>query len=263
MLTGRPDIALPLVLAIEAGYLGLLGTHPRFQSYVDAKSAKNERHQSSQLNQETLERIQSALPNRLYDRYLSLRERCLQLGGIASDLQTHRQAGTSTDLVSQQSRGLDRLLWVYLRLLFSSHSLNRFFETVSEEQMNEDLERVQSKLDGLDSENDSSHAQKIRRTLLDSQLTLQERLGNYREAVGNSEFVIAELERVENKIKSLTELSVNRQDPEFMSGQIDQAADSIKSTEKTMNDLRFITGIDQLDDEVPVLMNAQPRLVIE
>jgi len=33
-LSGRPDIAIPLVLAGEVAYLGLLGTHPKFQDYV-------------------------------------------------------------------------------------------------------------------------------------------------------------------------------------------------------------------------------------
>jgi len=34
-LSGRPDITIPLVLAGEAAYLGLLGTHPKFQSFVE------------------------------------------------------------------------------------------------------------------------------------------------------------------------------------------------------------------------------------
>ncbi len=50
-ISGRPDIAMPLVLAGEAAYLGLLGTHPKFQRYVDAQSAKVERNASSERNQ--------------------------------------------------------------------------------------------------------------------------------------------------------------------------------------------------------------------
>ena len=43
-LSGRPDIAIPLVMAGEAAYLGLLGTHPKFQDYVEAQEAKKGRH---------------------------------------------------------------------------------------------------------------------------------------------------------------------------------------------------------------------------
>jgi len=32
LVSGVPDIALPIVLAAEAAYLGLLGTHSRFQA---------------------------------------------------------------------------------------------------------------------------------------------------------------------------------------------------------------------------------------
>ena len=68
---------------------------------------------------------------------------------------------------------------------------------------------------------------------------------------------------MENKIKSLAEISVNRQDPEFISGQIDAVADSMKETERTMSDLQFVTGIGDLDEEAPQLMNDQVYVIGE
>jgi hypothetical protein len=263
MLSGRPDIAMPLVLAGEAAYLGMLGTHPKFQLYVDAQFAKENREVSSQRNLDILTRIQQTLPRELYNRYTSLRHRCQQLGQIASDLKTPTIADTDLKLESMQSKGLDRLLWVYLRLLFSLHSLDRFFNTVSDERISGDLERIESQLESLGEDDTSSHSAKIRRTLLDNQSTLRERLDNYEQAKSNYQFVMLELERVENKIKSLAELSVNRQDPEFITGQIDAVADSMKETERTMNDLQFVTGLGDVDAEVPDLMNEQEKYVIE
>ena len=262
-LSGRPDIAIPLVMAAEAAYLGLLGTHPKFQSYVDAQSAKANREISSQQNLEILNKIQRSLPREHYNRYVALRGRCQRLGQIASDLKTPTEFDPNLKLESMQSKGLDRLLWVYLRLLFSQHTLERFFETVSEERIKSDLERIDSQLASLDSDDDSSHSAKIRRTLEDNKSTLVERLENYEQAKGNYQFVMLELERVENKIKSLAEISVNRQDPEFISGQIDAVANSMKETERTMNDLKFVTGLGDVDEQVPDLMNVAEAYVIE
>ncbi len=262
-ISGQPEVILPLVFAAEIGYLGLLGTHPKFQRYVDAQEHKANRKSSSQHNAEVLEKIRRNLPDHLYDRYRSLKQRCLRLGAIANDLKTPGGVDMSLDFDSMQSKGLDRLLWVYLRLLYSRHSLEQFFDTVSEKKIKNDLERISKQLDELGADDTSAHSAKMRRALIDNQATLNERLENYQRADGNLDFVKLELERVENKIKSLAELSVNRQDPEFMSGQIDAVADSMKETERTMNDLQFVTGIGDLDEEVPELINAPEQFVID
>ena len=213
-LTGQPEIAMPIVLAAETAYLGLIGTHPKFQSYVDAQAAKEKRSQSTNQNQQILDRIKRQLPKQSYRRYESLRQRCLHIGQISSDMKDPTTFDDNA-LDSMHSRGLDRLLWVFLRLLFSQHSLDRFMETVSEESMKDELEKIAVQLDSLGPDDGSQQVAKIRRTLEDNQKTLQERLDNYKRAESNHLFVTLELDRVENKIKSLSEISVNRQDPEY------------------------------------------------
>ena len=52
-------------------------------------------------------------------------------------------------------------------------------------------------------------------------------------------------------------MAVNRQEPEFISGQVDQVAESMLDTEKTMNELRFATGFEETDAEAPELL--RPR----
>ncbi len=264
--TGNPDLAqviLPTVLAVEIGYLGLLGTHPKFQKYVDAQEAKAYRQRHSQDNQQVLEKIRRGLPDHLYGKYRSLKQRCLRLGAIANDLKTPTSIDPALDLDSMQSKGLDRLLWVYLRLLYSRHALEQFFDTVSEKKIESDLNRIGKQLEKFGPEDKSAHSSKMRRALTDNRATLQERLDNYRRAHGNYEFVSLELERVENKIKSLAELTVNRQDPEFISGQIDAVADSMMETERTMNDLQFVTGLGEIDEEAPELISEPETFVID
>lgn len=253
-LTGQPEIAMPIVLAAETAYLGLIGTHPKFQSYVDAQAAKEKRSKSTNQNEKILKRIKKQLPDVSYHRYESLRRRCHHIGQISSDMKDPSGLD-DTHLESMQSRGLDRLLWVFLRLLFSQHSLKRFMDTVSEEEIRSSLKKIDSQLEVMKSDTNIERSEKIRRTLLDNQKTLQDRLENYEQAKSNYLFVTLELDRVENKIKSLSEISVNRQDPEYISNQIDIVADSMKETERTMSDLEFVTGIGGLEDEAPELMS--------
>ncbi len=49
-------------------------------------------------------------------------------------------------------------------------------------------------------------------------------------------------------------MAINRQDPQFGSGQVDQVAASLVQTEQTMNDLQFATGLDPIDDTAPSII---------
>ena len=160
----------------------------------------------------------------------------------------------ASGLDSLQLRGLDRLLWVFLRLLFTHHSLSRFLEETNPDVIQKDIERTEKRLANMDPENKSTFQEKIRRTLEDNLKTCHDRLANYHKARENLEFVDLEIGRLENKIKSLAELAINRQEPDYISSQIDQVASSMLDTEQTMNDLDFATGLSEIDDVVPQLL---------
>ena len=71
----------------------------------------------------------------------------------------------------------------------------------------------------------------------------------------HAELVQLEIDRLENKIRSLSELAVNRQEPEFISDQVDSVAHSMLDTERTMNDLQFATGLIEMNEDAPRLIN--------
>jgi hypothetical protein len=261
MLSGFPDVALPLVLAAEAAYLGLLGTHPKFQSYVDAQAAARDRKQKGQTSQQALRQIMRLLPPPALARFEKLRSQCLELRQIAADIAHSRTADVGAPLDSLQLAGLDRLLWIFLRLLFTEHSLNKFLERTNPRLIQQEIAGYDQRLKKLDSSDISPHAQKMRRTLEDSQQTCKDRLANYEKAKANHELVQLEIDRLENKIKSLAELSVNRQEPDFISGQVDQVAGSMLETEKTMNELQFATGLSPIDEDVPSLVQPPVQMV--
>ena len=101
---------------------------------------------------------------------------------------------------------------------------------------------------------DTRPGRRIRKALLDNLETCRGRLENLHKAKENCELVEAEIARLENKIRSITEMAINRQDPQFVSGQVDQVAASLVHTEETMNDLRFATGLDPIDDAAPSII---------
>ena len=255
-ISGSWDVVLPLVLATEAGYLALVGSNAKFQNYIDMREHMSQRASRSQRSEQVLKHILRTLPRPLIDRYTRLRANCLELQRIAGDLKGTDNLGSASSLESLQVEGLDRLLWIFLRLLFTYNALSQFLGTTSRERMEQYARRLEKRIAALDPQDASEHGQKVRRALEDNLATSQERIRNYGRAEANFEFVELELDRLENKIKSLAEVAVNRQEPDFVSRQVDQVTSSMQDTERTMIDLQVFTGLEDLHDEVPVLLDT-------
>jgi chemotaxis protein histidine kinase CheA len=168
---------------------------------------------------------------------------------------------TDNPLEELQFAGLDRLLWIYLRLLFSQYALDRFLMRTSDDQIQKDITRLEVQLNGVPSNSEDPQQQKIRKTLEDNLATSKARLANLQKARDNREIVRLEIDRLENKIQSLSELAINRQEPDFISGQVDQVVTSMVQTEKTMNDLQFATGLEVNDEAVPELLRRETAMV--
>ncbi len=253
---GRPDVIFPLILAAEVAYLAVVGGNPKFQKYIDTQQHQETRVTRSRSNEQLLRRMMRSLPRDLRDRYNQLQERCQDLQAIAADLKQHSRDEINQSLESIQVQSLDRLLWIYLRLLFTYHSLQKFLNKTSIQRIQSDIQRIEGRLEMLDANDNASHTQKMRRTLQDNLVTSQDRANNYERARANHEFVELEIDRLENKIKSLAEIAVNRQEPDYVSSQADQVASSMLETERTMNDLKVFTGLGNMDEDVPPLLDA-------
>jgi hypothetical protein len=256
-LSGQPDVVGALVVAGEVAYLGLLGTHPKFQKYVDAKESSEARQQASVGVEQTMFRILQTLPDKQAQRFKALRSRCLELRQIANELKDPAQAGGLPNLENLQLAGLDRLLWIYLRLLFTQTMLERFFQKTSEAQIQKDIQSLEERIRRTADGADDPQKQKLRKALQENLDTCKERLANFQKARDNSELVQAEADHLENKIRSLSELAVNRQDPDFIVGQVDLVASGLVQTERTMNELQFATGLDSADDAVPSILRKE------
>ena len=71
-----------------------------------------------------------------------------------------------------------------------------------------------------------------------------------------------ELDRIEGKIQTLAEMAVNRQDPDFLSSQVDSAAESMRQTEKAVSELQHLTGLAEELHEPPPILESDLREVL-
>jgi hypothetical protein len=253
LLSGVPDVVGPLVLAAEAAYLGFLGTHPKFQKYVEAQQAKAARGVHASTSEEALQRVMASLPAESVRRFEALRARCLELRQIAIGLKDPSRADAPLPLEELQLAGLDRLLWTFLRLLFTQHMLERFFQRTKDTAIRQEIAALEQRLRQVAAGPDDPQKQKVRKAIEDNLETSRTRLSNLQKARDNSELVKLEIDRLENKICSLSELGVNRQEPDYIVRQVDQVASSMVQTERTMNELQFATGL-ATDEEAPQII---------
>ncbi len=261
VVSGTADTLAPLIMAAELAYVTGLSAMPRFRIAIDAKIAKDEREAESTLSpdaQTTLQRMVASLPNTALRRFLSLRQRCYEMRDIAAGIrgQTPDEGGHVAD--AMRSSSLDRLLFLFLKLLVSQAGLERFLNTTSERELELRLADVQARLADAQTRND----ERIVRSLQDSVADGTLRLENYRKSMKDAEFVNVELDRIETKIRALVEMAVSRQDADALSVQVTAAADSMKQTEEAVNHLQHLTGLESGLEETPPILGADMGRVL-
>ena len=261
-LTPFPDLFLPLVGAAELTYLTGLISIPRFRAAIDAKVHAARQGATSeavgpQVSPVSLVTMLGGLPAGERARFERLRARCLEMRKIAAGVRgaAGDQAVGPEDI---RTPGLDRLLWLFLRLLMSRTALDRFLQTMSGQEISTRLEELRKSLAAAQTGGDD----RVVRSLQDSIASAELRLDNFGRAKKNAEFVAIELDRIEGKIQALAEMSVNRQDPDFLSSQVDSAAESMRQTEKAVSELQHLTGLGDQLQEPPAILESDLREVL-
>ena len=252
----HPDAFIPIIGALELAYLTGLSSIPRFRTAIDAKIAAKARagRESSgaaSSSQQSLERILESLPAPALRRFLLLRQRCFEMRSIASGIRG--QADTGPDSAeSIRTPALDRLLYLFLRLLVSQNGLDRFLRSTSEKELETKLADVRTRLEAAKPAGD----ERVTNSLQDSVADAELRLENYRKAAKDAEFVAIELDRIETKIQALIEMGVSRQDPDYLSHQVTAAAESMQHTEAAVNQLQHLTGLADQIEEPPAILES-------
>jgi hypothetical protein len=259
-----PDVTLPLVFAGELAYLGALTSLPRFRAAIDARvHAARGTTPAATTTTPPLVVMLAGLPGEARKRFERLHGRCVEMRALAVGVRgaPGRDAGSAEEI---RTPGLDRLLWLFLRLLMSKTALDRFLQTMSSEEVRARLEQLRKDFAAAQQAGPGQPGgdERIVRSLQDSIAMAELRLDNYERAKKNAQFVSIELDRMEGKIQALAEMAVNRQDPDLLSSQVDSAAESMRQTEKAVSELQHLTGMaDELQDP-PAILDADLRQVL-
>jgi hypothetical protein len=254
LISGKPDVLLPLVAAGELAYLGGLVAMPKFRTAIDAKVYKEGRVLDGNNSAEpSLAAMLNGLTPDARRRFSVLRARCLEMSKLARGVQGQSTSHSNAGVHALRAPGLNRLLWVFLRLLHSQGALLRFLQSTDKDSIEANIANAKRQL-----ENAGEADERVHRSLTDTLATAELRLENYEKAEKNAAYVALELDRIEAKIQALVEMTVNRQDPDFISDQVDTVADSFTHTEKAIEEMRLLTGLADSLNEPPEILESDP-----
>jgi hypothetical protein len=250
-----PDAIMPILMGAELTYLIGLSSIPKFRTAIDAQEAMKTRQASGVAARvtpdESLARMIEGLPTAALRRFLALRQRCFEMRDIASGVRAPSSVEIDTG-DSIRTPALDRLLFLFLKLLSSQAGLQRFLTSTNEGELKARVDDVRSRLTLSQQGGDERVVRSLQDSLADAEL----RLENYRKSAKDAEFVAIELDRIENKIQALAEMAVSRQDPEALSTQVTAAAESMQATEQTVNQLQHLSGLAAQIEEPPAILEA-------
>lgn len=268
IISGHPDVALPLVAAAEVTFLAGLATLPRYQAAIDAKArfeldggkvpggASQQTPAAQASAKDKILEVLRSLSDERRSRFLRLRARCVEMQRIANAVrgETADASGANAEL---RTPALDRLLWVFLKLLLSEQAIMRFLQAADEPGIERSLADIKARIVKRTEAVPEAEreADRILRSLQDSAATAQMRKDNFVKARNNAEFVATEIERLENKIAAVTEMAVGETDPDQMSSRIDAISEGISQTEATIRELQKITGITDAAESTPSILD--------
>ena len=246
IISGLPDVILPLVAAAEIAYLGLLSTHPKFRKSIDARKYNVE---SAAKRSNQLEQVLKTLSPKDVKRYRQLRQRCLTMNRLARQFRGLEASGDNR-LDNLHESSMDRLLWMFLKLLYSKDALVHFLNSTNR---NELVREITETKGDLEKARQDERPTPLLRSLEDKLKTMQNRLQNYDAASDNHDLINVELERIEQKITAVSEMALSSNDPAMLSTQVDGITESISVTTEAIKNLNVVPEI-QYDDEVPELL---------
>ena len=249
VLSGMPSGMLAIVGGLELAYLGFLGLNPRFQNVLRAQKMVPRGATPSSPAQ--LQQLLGFLSQSDRQRFAALRQRCADL------LELRRMMDSKESGVADQFRGegLDRMLWLFLKLLHQKSGLERFLASTTRESIEAELSRSETQLkEALARQPEGTQAieSRLATSIRERITTVNERLENHRQAGENWELVCAEIDKTEQQINRLCEVGMTLRDSGELAAQIDSISTSLQSSERAFADAS-IGGL-LLDETPPPLL---------
>jgi hypothetical protein len=254
MLSGAPLLWLPFLAAAELGYLGFLGLNPRFQNVLKG-SAATPPPLPDDPNRRFRE-MMAFLSESDAKRFDDLRQRCSDLVALRQSM-TQKEGLAAVDDFRGES--IDRMLWLFLKLLHQRSGQERFLAATSRSQIEAELQSAEDQLAKAQTRDSTSGLPESRlaTSIRERMQTIRERLENHRRAEEGLELISAEIDKTEQQITHLCEVGMTMSDSAGLSVQIDSISASLQSSERIFSETSFSQMYD--DEPAPPLLTGSSQ----
>ena len=255
------DAVLSFAAAGEVALLASMVGNSRFRRLINsqAQSAENAVY-SEQVNRR-FNALYMGLGKESRDRFDAIKKRCETLRGVAnSDVDADLESSMAK-IDESQLQGVNKMLWVYLKLLHTHGSLVQFLNTTDEREIHALEQASRSRLAEIPENSENPNDAKKRKSIEDTLASALARRENLTRAKDNLEFVQLELARIASKVTALVEMTAARHDPGSITHELDDAARSVETTEQAISELRMFSGLTDSDIQAPSILKAPtPRV---
>jgi hypothetical protein len=229
LLSGEPGMMLPLVAAGELAYLGFLGLQPRFQNVLRGTAMLKQKGPAD--DAERFQKLAAFLSQDDLNRFQHLHSRCSAL----LDLRRSMDSKESADGVENfRGESLDRMLWLFLKLLHQKSGMERFIASTHRTQIESDLALAEEQLTTSKQRDTNTGVEgRLTSSINERIITIRERLQNFDKAGESLELVGAEIDKTEQQIIHLCEVGMTARDSAGLSAQVDSISASLQTSEKT------------------------------
>lgn len=249
LISGHHDMILPAVAAGEILYLGTLGLNARFQNVLRGKAWSDRAKALSLDMEERYRKLLSFLSPKDSMRFAMLRDRCARL------LHLRKQINPEEATDELESESLDRMLWLYLKLLREKSGLEQFLGGTQRAQIERELKAAEVALADSEQREKSAGAEsRLAETNRERVKTIKERIANYEKAYADLELANAEIEKTEQQITHLCEVGMTSRDSASLGAQIDSISESLRISQEAFS----VPGMSPLEED---LEEAAPRFL--
>ncbi len=257
VLSGVPMVVLPFLAAAELGYLGFLGLNPRFQNVL--KGQKKDPPPLPVDPRQRYQQLLSFLSETDANRFDDLRQRCAELVSLRRSMDAKQGSSGVEDF---RGESLDRMLWLFLKLLHQRSGLEKFLGATRRENIEAELKSAEQQL-ATAQERDKAAGlpeSRLATSIRERITTIRERLDNHKQAQDGLELVTAEIDKTEQQITHLCEVGMTMSDSAGLTAQIDSISTSLQSSEKIFAKTSFSQIYDD-EQAPPLLSGSSPQRV--
>lgn len=217
-----------LGIAGEMLYLWLLASNKNYQKVVQGTKLSQQKAAMGEKQFQLLQRLDPSSR----ERYQRLAGNCFSIlkitGGDLPDPETVQK-----DL---RVSGLNKLLWMFSKLLNSRLRIEAIISRTSTKELEEEIQEISQKM------TKQPETSTLRRSLQGTLDIQKRRLDNLLKAKESLEVVDAELDRIEKQVALLKEEASVSSDPELVSIRLDGVMDSLSGTSQWMSEQDELFG---------------------